>query len=93
MKSVSSSHKRIVSCRQRGLPWHGTWKSFQHRAPSGNELGKYINHMKELVGKQHAYIAQVAVHVQTSQQIEYEPLTKHITGAFDVCNRVLTRAF
>ena len=32
-------------------------EEFQRRVPSRNELGKYINHMKELVGKQHAYIA------------------------------------
>ena len=68
-------------------------EDFQRRVPSRNELGKYINHMKELVCKQHAYIAQVAVHLQKSQQIEYESLTKQITGAFRVCNRVLTGAF
>ncbi len=45
-------------------------EDFQRRVPSRNELGKYINHMKELVGKQHAYIAQVAVHLQNSQQIK-----------------------
>ncbi len=68
-------------------------EDFQRRIPSRNELGKYINHMKDLMGRQHAYIATVAVRLYKSQQIEYESLTKHITDAFHVCHRVLTGAF
>ncbi len=68
-------------------------EEFQSRVPSRNELGKYINHMKDLMGKQHTCIAKVAAHLQKSQQIAYESLTKHTTDAFQVCNRVLTGAF
>ncbi len=53
-------------------------EDFQRRIPSRHELGKYINLMKVLMGRQHAYIATVALHLQKSKQIEYEALTKYI---------------
>ncbi len=57
--------------------------------PSIRDLGPYLRPMPQ---QQHAYIAQVAVHMQLGQRIENDALTKHITKAFKVCNNVLTRA-
>ncbi len=48
--------------------------------------------MKRMMMQQHEYTAKVAMHLQQSQRIEYDALTKHIIAAFAVCNRVLAGA-
>ncbi len=61
-------------------------------SPSKADLGKYLQHLRQMMQQQHEYIAQVAVHMQLGQRIEFDALTKHITKAFKVCNKVLAGA-
>ncbi len=45
-----------------------------------------------MMTQQHEHAAQVAMHLQISQEVEYDALTKQITRAFKVCNTVLAGA-
>ncbi len=54
---------------------------FNHAVPSKVELGKYLQHMRQMLQQQHGFKAQVAMHLQVGQHIEYEALIRHINKA------------
>ena len=55
---------------------------FNNAVPSKADLGKYLQHMRQMLQQQHEYIAQVAMHLQVGQRVEYETLAGHINKAF-----------
>ncbi len=58
-------------------------QDFNHAPPSKADLGKYLQHMRQMLQQQHEYIAQVAMHLQVGQRIENEALARHINKAIE----------
>ncbi len=68
-------------------------QDFNQALPNKADLGKYLQHMRQMLQQQHEYIAQVAMHLQVGQRIEYEALTRRINKAFAAYNEVLKGVF
>ncbi len=92
LKWLSSSLNHILSWRKKAKH-AAALLDFNQATPSKTDLGKYLHHMRQMLQQQHEYIAQVAMHLQAGQRIEYEALARHINKAFTAYNKVLTGAF